>query len=89
MIRSNSSEADELVIGKPSEETKNHPRTGMQLVQYDNPLDIHHPCNLDKCRDENPLSMTTTEITTTNVHLLWENSMPQNSKRSRGAFARA
>ncbi|CAM8931806.1 unnamed protein product [Rhodiola kirilowii] len=48
----------------------------MQLVQC-NLLDIHHPRNLDKCRDENPLSMTTTEITTTTVHLLGRTQCPR------------
>ncbi|CAM8981678.1 unnamed protein product [Rhodiola kirilowii] len=46
------------------------------------------PPNLDKCQDKNLSTITTMGITTT-VHLLWENLMPQNSKRSRGAFARA
>ncbi|CAM9001729.1 unnamed protein product [Rhodiola kirilowii] len=60
-IRSNSSETEELVIGKQSEETKNYPRTEMQLVQY-NLLSIPHDhnLNLDTCQEENPLSTTTT-----------------------------
>ncbi|CAM8917774.1 unnamed protein product [Rhodiola kirilowii] len=33
-IRNNSSETKELVIRKAPEETKNHPRTEMKLVQY-------------------------------------------------------
>ncbi|CAM8926112.1 unnamed protein product [Rhodiola kirilowii] len=53
------------------------------------PLDIHHPLNLDKCRDENPLSMTTTEITITTVNLHWESSRHQISEFSRGAFTKA
>ncbi|CAM8986419.1 unnamed protein product [Rhodiola kirilowii] len=44
-IRNNSSETEELVIGKQSEETKNYPRTEMQLVQY-NLLSIPHNLNL-------------------------------------------
>ncbi|CAM8904911.1 unnamed protein product [Rhodiola kirilowii] len=85
-IRNISSETKELVIGKASEETKNHPRTEMKMVQY-HPLDIPHSLNINKCRDEDP-SLMIMGITTT-AHPLWENSMPQISKRSRGAFARA
>ncbi|CAM8926837.1 unnamed protein product [Rhodiola kirilowii] len=61
----------------------------MQLVQYDNLLDIHHPRNLDKCRDENPLSMTTTEITTTTANLHWESSRHQISEFNRGVSMKA
>ncbi|CAM8993900.1 unnamed protein product [Rhodiola kirilowii] len=53
-IRNSSSETGELAIGKLTDETKNHPRTEMQLVQY-NPLDIHHPHALDKYQDVNPV----------------------------------
>ncbi|CAM8999607.1 unnamed protein product [Rhodiola kirilowii] len=53
------------------------------------PLDIHHPLNLDKCQDENPFLITTMGITTTSANLLWENSRHQISKTSRGAFTKA
>ncbi|CAM8900189.1 unnamed protein product [Rhodiola kirilowii] len=88
MIRNKSSETKELVIGRPSEETKDHLRTEMELVQHNNPLDILHPRNIDKYQDKNPSLMTTMGITTT-ASLLWTNSMPQISKISRGAFKRA
>ncbi|CAM8957006.1 unnamed protein product [Rhodiola kirilowii] len=68
-IQNNSSETEELVLGKQSEETKNYLRTEMQLVQY-NLLSIPHNLNLDTCQEENPLSTTTTGITTT-VNQLW------------------
>ncbi|CAM8990193.1 unnamed protein product [Rhodiola kirilowii] len=74
MIWNKSSKTEELVIGRPSEETKDHLRTEMELVQY-SPLDIPHPRNIDKYQDKNPSLMTTMGITTT-ASLLWTNSMP-------------
>ncbi|CAM8887935.1 unnamed protein product [Rhodiola kirilowii] len=60
----------------------------MKLVQRNNPLDIHHPRNIDKSQDENPYSMSTMG-TTTSANLRWENYRHQISEISRGAFTRA